>query len=148
MSLPGKGNHPYIPLVQSVTIAPLFFDDSRIMPLTDHSIAFIGAGNMASALVKGLIATGLPGSNILLSDKQSGRAGELARECGARTGTNTELAQAADVIVLAVKPQGMQAVVEEIAPVLARRDCLLMSIAAGVTLTSLATWTRPEQAIV
>lgn len=118
------------------------------MPLRDTTIAFIGAGNMASALVKGLVATGVPAGNILVNDLQSGRADALARECGVRSGSNEELARSADVVVLAVKPQGMRAVVEEIAPALAGRDSLLVSVAAGVTLDSLAAWAGASQAIV
>jgi pyrroline-5-carboxylate reductase len=72
-------------------------------------IGFIGAGNMASAMARGL------GEPVLASDSGSGRAAALAAELGGEAGTNAEVAAAADVIVLSHKPYQLTAVAKEIA---------------------------------
>jgi pyrroline-5-carboxylate reductase len=75
-------------------------------------IGFIGAGNMASALARG------GGEPVLCTDSGSGRAAALARELGGEAlGSNRELAERADVVVLAHKPAQLQAVAAEIAGV-------------------------------
>lgn len=119
------------------------------MPLNDTTIAFIGAGNMASALVKGLVAQGARADRIIVSDLDQAKARSLARECAVRAAAdNREAVGQAEVVVLAVKPQGMRGAVEEIAPALRGRGVLLVSIAAGVTLRNLADWAGADQALV
>jgi pyrroline-5-carboxylate reductase len=78
-------------------------------------IGFCGAGSMAAAMARGL--SGEVGA-MLFSDAGSGRAGELAREVGGEAvGSNAELAERADVVVLAVKPAMLEAVAAEISGV-------------------------------
>lgn len=72
-------------------------------------IGFIGAGNMARAMARGL------GEPVLASDSGSGRAAALAGELGGEAGTNAEVAAAADVVVLSHKPYQLDAVAREIA---------------------------------
>ena len=95
-----------------------------------ETIGFTGAGNMAEALIRGIIAAKVYNSeNILISDIQSGRVDELCAEYKINSAeTNAELARKADVLVLSVKPQNMQVVLEEIARAL-KETTLVISIA-------------------
>lgn len=96
-------------------------------------IGLIGAGNMAQAIVAGLVASGVaPSDRIMASDPEPDRLDELARAHGIETtASNAEVAARADVLVLAVKPQVMDAVLAEIKTGLGDKT-LLVSIAAGV----------------
>jgi pyrroline-5-carboxylate reductase len=73
-------------------------------------IGFIGAGNMARALARGL------GEPVLVSDHGSGRAAALAAELGGRSATPAEVAAEADVVLLCHKPPGLADVAAEIRP--------------------------------
>lgn len=102
--------------------------------MPDRRIAFIGAGNMASALISGLLARGSARPDTLLaSDLREEALQTLAREHGIATTHDNASACAADVIVLSVKPQILPAVLSELAPRIGR-DALVVSIAAGVPL--------------
>jgi pyrroline-5-carboxylate reductase len=75
-------------------------------------VGFVGAGSMAAAMARGW--AGEP-QRMLFSDSGSGRAAKLAGEVdGEAVGSNSELAQAADLIVLAVKPAGLKDVAGEL----------------------------------
>ncbi|MFH1038390.1 MAG: pyrroline-5-carboxylate reductase [PVC group bacterium] len=97
-------------------------------------IAFIGAGNMGEALIRGILAQGLfSPRNIMAADPDENRRGTVARDLGIRvTGSNREAAGFADIVLLAVKPQILDLVIEDISPVLTEKH-LLISILAGVT---------------
>lgn len=112
-------------------------------------IAFIGGGNMGRALIAGLIAHGTSPANLAVADPNEAARSALAVDFGVRTGTdNAALAGAADILVLAVKPQGMAAVLAPLALLLAQRRPLLISIAAGVRTASLAEWSGTDLPIV
>jgi pyrroline-5-carboxylate reductase len=105
-----------------------------------NTLGFIGAGRMATALAKGCIEAGLvPASGVLASDPADAARQKFAVVApGAKVAPNNAAVLAgADVIVLAVKPQMMSPVLAEIRPDVQPRH-LLVSIAAGVTLTRLA----------
>jgi pyrroline-5-carboxylate reductase len=99
----------------------------------DKSIGFLGAGNMAEALIRGLVRGGhVAAPRVLASAPRRDRLDELARAYGiAVTTSNPELARSVDVLVLSVKPQILPKVVREIADDV-RRDALIVSVAAGV----------------
>ena len=101
-----------------------------------EKIGFIGAGNMAEALIKGIISAKLyKPTNILISDIQSNRLDELCAEYKSNSiEGNKELARQVDVLVLSVKPQNMQVVLEDIAGSI-KDTTLVISIAAGITTT-------------
>lgn len=104
-------------------------------------MAFIGAGNMASSIIGGLIGKGWPADRIIASDPLQAtldRLGSLAPV--AVTTDNAAAIATADVVVLAVKPQVMRQVLEPLAPLLQRRRPLLVSIAAGIEIASLEAW--------
>ncbi len=78
-------------------------------------VGFCGSGNMAAAMARGLVD---PQRSILFSDSGSGRAAELAAELGGEAvATNRELAERADVVVLAVKPGKLDEVSAELSDV-------------------------------
>jgi pyrroline-5-carboxylate reductase len=103
------------------------------MTIKGSTVGFLGAGNMGEALIKGLLAAKLvPADAIFATDVRPERLKELDRQYGIQVSSdNADLVRRADIVILAVKPQIMDAVASEIAPVVTRRK-LLISIAAGV----------------
>lgn len=100
---------------------------------------FIGAGNMGSALLR---AMGKPTDSILVSDHTPAKAEQLAAELHIQAGTNGDIARRCRMIFLAVKPQAMQAALDELREPLYRRldqgePVTLVTMAAGVTLDTL-----------
>jgi pyrroline-5-carboxylate reductase len=97
-------------------------------------IGFVGCGNMGEALVKGLVEASVVKADALMAaDTRADRLADLDRRYGIRIArSNVECVRECDVVLLAVKPQIMAAVLEEIAPSLSRRQ-LVISVAAGVS---------------
>lgn len=112
------------------------------------SIGFIGAGNMASALVEGLLATGVAPAQLWASDTEAAKLQTLATRGVHTTTDNLAIVAACDVVILAVKPQVMGAVVQPLRAALAAKPLLLLSVAAGIPCSRLAEWSSPQQAIV
>ncbi len=113
------------------------------------NVGFIGAGNMASSLIGGLLADGFPAEAIWASDKDLGKLNSLAERTGIRIAyANREVAACCDLVVLAVKPQQMREVAEEIAPAVQERKPLIVSIAAGIRARDLERWLDGAAAIV
>jgi pyrroline-5-carboxylate reductase len=100
------------------------------------TLGLIGCGNMGSALIRGAVKSGLlDGRRVVPHDVENEKARHLAAEIGARhADTIGDLMDRADTIVLATKPQGMEAVLGEIAP-RATAGHLFISIAAGIPLS-------------
>jgi pyrroline-5-carboxylate reductase len=105
-------------------------------------LAFIGGGNMAAALIGGLIRRGLPKDRIVVADPNAEQIGRLVREYGiAAAADNAGAAAGAEVLVLAVKPQLMRSVCLALAPHIADGvPPLVISVAAGIPHASLARW--------
>jgi len=101
-------------------------------------IGLVGAGNMATALVRGLIASGsVTSDNVRASDVNAERLRELTAAHGIVThADNRELVAWAEVVVLAVKPQSLGAVLPDLAPSIGA-GVLVVSIAAGVPTTAI-----------
>lgn len=102
-------------------------------------IAFIGGGNMASALIAGLLREGFGAERITVIEHNADAQRHLHNEF--RVSVSNELdaaAVTADVVVLAVKPQQLRAVAEQLAPLLDQQ--LVVSIAAGVRADTLSAW--------
>jgi pyrroline-5-carboxylate reductase len=106
--------------------------------LVDHTIAFVGAGNMAGALIRGLIGTAtVPADRIIAADPDQDRLRTLHSELGIRvTSDNAEAVREATVVVLATKPQVFGQVLPGIAATVSP-DALLVSIAAGISAASI-----------
>jgi pyrroline-5-carboxylate reductase len=106
--------------------------------LADLQVGFIGGGNMGEALIKGLIEASLVSSHqVHVYDVSGPRMDHLRRtyEIDLKESVG-ELARASKVIVLAVKPQVMSAVLHELGDHLAHAP-LIISIAAGISMTTL-----------
>ena len=104
------------------------------------TLAFIGGGNMARSLIGGLIAQGLPARQIIVSDPMEAQRQLLATQYGVRvTDSNAEAAVAAQIIVLAVKPQELRGVAQALASTLSHQP-LIISVAAGIRASDLQTW--------
>jgi pyrroline-5-carboxylate reductase len=111
--------------------------------------AFVGGGNMGGALIRALIARGLPAQNISVGEAHQPRRISLADELGVHvTADNREAVHGADVVVLAVKPQDMAGTVQPLADVFARRPPLVLSIAAGIRVADIESWCGPGVAVV
>ncbi len=109
--------------------------------MKDFPISFIGGGNMARSLVGGLIADGVAAGRLQVAEPDPVRRAALARDFGISViDDNAAAAAAAEVVVLAVKPQIMPGVARELAPALAGRGVLAISIAAGIDSADLARW--------
>lgn len=102
-------------------------------------IAFIGAGNMASALIGGLISRGAAPGDIAAIDPGAEARAKCSSTFGidARESVDAGLSES-DVIVLAVKPQQMQATCASISSLL--QGQLVISVAAGVRVRELSDW--------
>jgi pyrroline-5-carboxylate reductase len=113
-------------------------------------IAFIGGGNMASALIAGLAGTLTAGANIHVVDPNAEALAKLSAQFGVSTAPLADAAVGAcDVIVLAVKPQSMREVAAQLLPLLdPARQPLLVSIAAGIRGADLSRWLGGYGAIV
>ena len=106
--------------------------------MKDLQIGFIGAGNMASSIIGGLLDQGLPAENIRASDPSTECLERVAILGPVATGTdNSEAVAGADAVVLAVKPQVMSEVTADIREAIGAQGALVISIAAGITLDSL-----------
>jgi pyrroline-5-carboxylate reductase len=115
-----------------------------------QTIAFIGAGNMASALIQGLIRQGSAADQLLVADIDASKLQSLADDYGIRPAAEEEIAAEAEIIVLAVKPQVMQSVCASLGEKIkqAGKQPLIISVAAGITLTSLDDWLGGNAALV
>ncbi len=103
------------------------------------TIGFIGGGNMAEALIKGVLGADVfAAEQVVVSDVRGERLGELAEKYNvAITGDNCEVASRAEILVLSVKPQNISAVLEGIKADL-REGGFVVSIAAGVRTAAIA----------
>ena len=108
------------------------------MSIKDKKVGFLGAGNMGEALIKGLLQTGLvPAASIAATDVRADRLQQLVKQYGIRGGaSNRELVTEADVVILAVKPQIMSAVLKEVAAVVDSAQRMI-SVAACVSVAAL-----------
>lgn len=115
---------------------------------TDLRIGFIGAGNMATALIEGLLATGIDAAQLWAADPAEDKLAGFAAKGINTAGDNAEIVRHCSVVVLAVKPQVMAAVVTALQAEFLANNCLIVSIAAGISCASLQAWTHAQQPIV
>jgi len=100
-------------------------------------ISFIGGGNMAEALLAGLIRAGHAPEQLTVADVRADRVDELKKNYGVRVAqSNAEAAMGSDALLLAVKPQQMDAALKSITGKIAK-ETTVISIAAGVSIKHL-----------
>lgn len=112
-------------------------------------ISFIGAGNMASAIIEGLLDSGHDAGALTATATSDATLTALHDRLGINTGTDNNHAVAhSDVVVLAVKPQIMRQVCEEMRDAIQTRKPLIISVAAGLPADALERWLGGELAVV
>lgn len=112
-------------------------------------ISFIGAGNMACSLIGGLIADGKTATDINITDINTEQLNTLQQHFGVNIcQSNVEATEAADILVLAVKPQVLKQVAEEIHDSVQKKQPLVISIAAGIQEKDINRWLGDDVAIV
>lgn len=117
--------------------------------MASKNIAFIGGGNMARSLIGGLISDGYPAERIFVSEPVGEQLAALAAEFGIRAAASNQAAvEQAEAVVLAVKPQTIRPVVEQLGELVRTRKVLVISIAAGVRIADLDRWLGGNAAIV
>jgi pyrroline-5-carboxylate reductase len=95
-------------------------------------IALLGGGKMGEALLSGMVRAGRKATDLTVSERHSARAAELRERYGVLTPPSPEAVKGAQVLILAVKPQDMGALLAEIGADV-RPDQLVISVAAGIT---------------
>jgi pyrroline-5-carboxylate reductase len=104
---------------------------------TNRTIAFLGAGNMAEAMIRGLLrGSHFAPEQITASGPREERMTELRERFGIRTTTDNREAAIADIVVLSIKPQILSRVLAEVGGTI-RPDALVISIAAGVPISAI-----------
>lgn len=117
--------------------------------MSNPTITFIGAGNMAAALIGGLIADGADPHTIIATDPDEQRRQTLSENAGIRTlADNAKAVMQADIVVLAVKPQILEAVTRELGDAIRTCRPLIVSIAAGIRSDTLQRWLGGDVALV
>lgn len=111
------------------------------------NITFIGGGNMATAMIGGLLKKGWSPEAIIVVDVDAGARARLARELRVKVASGLDaLSAVADCVVLAVKPQQVREAARLLYPYLGSQ--LILSIAAGIRLRDLSRWLGGYQKIV
>jgi len=109
-------------------------------------ICFIGGGNMATALIGGMLGKGCSAEKISVVEIDPGNRARLQRDFGVYVSENiAEGVKGCEVVVFAVKPQQLRDVALEIAPQVSGK--LLLSIAAGVLAKDIARWCNSQSVI-
>jgi len=111
-------------------------------------IGFIGGGNMAEALIKGMLQSSrFKVQDIIVSEPRGERRRELQQNYGIKTiDSNKELVAACNIIILAIKPQNMNSVLDEISE-LVTEEKTVVSIAAGITFAHLSSRLKTKRLI-
>jgi pyrroline-5-carboxylate reductase len=117
--------------------------------MKNANITFIGAGNMAQALIGGLIADGYNAAQLWVTAPRADALQELRKRFAIQTTQDNQAgARRAEVIIFAVKPQLLKTVACELAAIVQEKKPLIISIAAGVEIATLQRWVGSVSAIV
>ena len=114
-----------------------------------RKLAFIGGGNMAGALIGGLVKRGVAASHLVVADPSPDQLQRLHRDFGIETTLdNAAAVKGAEVVVIAVKPQQIRTVAQALAAPLAVSHPLVMSVAAGIPHAALSRWLGADVPVV
>ena len=114
-----------------------------------NNITFIGAGNMATAIIGGLLDSGVDPASITATSPNESELAPIKTRLGIHTSTDNNAAVAdADVVVLAVKPQIMRSVCEHLSASVQQQQPLIISIAAGLDAKTIDQWLGGNNAMV
>lgn len=113
-------------------------------------IGFVGVGNMARAIIDGLLAAGtVQGSDLYLHSGRIENYGDYAKQIGAHVmNDNASVVASSDIVVLAIKPKIYARVLDVLQPALAEHDVVLASIVSGVSIDDLEAHLPTGQAVV
>jgi pyrroline-5-carboxylate reductase len=129
-----------------VIVMPLTVDHpvKSSLKMNSQKISFIGGGNMANAIIGGLLTAGYIASNVIVSDPYEPTRQHLEKTFQVKTTTNNDdtIYAKNQVLILAVKPQVMKQVAEGIALKVQEFQPLIITIAAGITITDLSRWLK------
>jgi pyrroline-5-carboxylate reductase len=110
------------------------------------NICFIGGGNMATALIGGLLGKGFNAGQISVVEIDAANRARLQRDFAVRAFENiAEGISGSQIIVFAVKPQQLREVAQQLAPLL--KSQLVISIAAGIRAADLARWSGSQTVV-
>jgi len=117
--------------------------------MNEKQYTFIGGGNMARSLIGGMINDGCDPQAIRVSDPDSEQRQQMATAFGVQTSpSNREALQQTDIVILAVKPQVIEAVASEISDTVQQHKYPIISIAAGIRTEDLERWLGGECAVI
>ena len=114
--------------------------------LDETVIGFIGAGNMAGSIIRGLIDAGKKPQSIFVADIDDEKLHSITTETSVNSAATQKIPSLVDVLILAVKPQVMKSVCQELINVDTVQ--LVISVAAGIKITQMEQWLNRETAIV
>ena len=107
----------------------------------NKTIALLGTGHLGSALAAGLIQAQLPAHSILVTNRNPKKLADLIARLGVSSAkTNTEAAEAADIIILAVKPQSIKELCLELSTTVQKKRPLIISLAGVISTEDIAHW--------
>ena len=101
-----------------------------------ETVAVLGAGKMGEALLSAMVRSGRPASSLLFTERHPDRAAEITERLGIEAVSTAVAAERADTLLVAVKPQEIGALLDDLAPVVTPRN-LVISIAAGIPTTAI-----------
>ena len=118
--------------------------------MSNYKVGFIGGGNMARALVGGLVSSGYPQESLFIAEPSEQRREEIAPSLPGVTisADNHAVAAQSDCLVLAVKPQLMQEVCLDLAGAVQEHRPLVISVAAGTHSRDIDCWLGGDLAVV
>jgi pyrroline-5-carboxylate reductase len=113
------------------------------------NIGFIGSGNMARAILNGLIRNNFPPHALWASDPDSTQLDAVSESTEIhRTSNNEELVENCSFLIFAVKPQTLRSVLSPLQEAIAKHRPLIVSLAAGIPLHSLYLWSGKHSKII
>lgn len=115
----------------------------------NRKIAFIGAGNMAISLIKGLISNGYDKKHIIATDPKKEQRDAISQTIGIVCfENNSEAILNTDIVILAVKPQVLSLVCKDIKTAINKINPLVISIAAGIRSQDINKWLGGKTSVV